>query len=67
MQSGIIYLFYFIQGSAMFFTLKVSLKVILKHHQYRRQGFRRVLNYDPSLEPPLSPTPATDETQTSET
>ena len=39
-----------LQGGLLYYTLKVSIKMYLKQQQYRRQGSRRVLNYDSSMD-----------------
>jgi len=37
-----------VQGGLLFFSLKTLMKMYLRQQEYRRQGFRRVLDYDPS-------------------
>ena len=34
----------------LFFFLKTTLKVYLKQQQFRRQGFRRVLDHSPTVD-----------------
>lgn len=40
-----------LQGGLLFYTLKVTLKMYLKQQQFLRQGSRRVLDYDPAMDP----------------